>query len=224
VAVLGVEFLLLFFVGPTIFTLTRHRLPAIPALWGVTAYCLLVLLRDPNFRGPALWDASGLVAHAPAILSLFALVAVVGIVLVRRYDRKRFLQFPKSKPGLWASVMMLYPLLSVYPQGIVYRAFIFDRYRDLFGSGIGMVLASATAFAYVHIVFRNRLAIGLCFVAGILFAVRYLWTGSLLVSSFEHALYGCTIFTIGLGRWFFYASVQANRTSPPMKAVTKSAG
>lgn len=30
-------------------------------------------------------------------------------------------------------VMILYPVQSVYPQGIVYRTFVFGRYRDLFG-------------------------------------------------------------------------------------------
>jgi membrane protease YdiL (CAAX protease family) len=102
----------------------------------------------------------------------------------------------------------LYPILSVYPQGIVYRAFIFERYRELFGPSWAIVLASAVAFAYVHIVFRNPLAIGLTFLGGVLFAYRYLQTGSLFVSSFEHALYGCAIFTIGLGRSFYHGAVR----------------
>jgi membrane protease YdiL (CAAX protease family) len=69
-------------------------------------------------------------------------------------------------------------------------------------------LASAISFAYVHIVFRNPLALALTFLAGLLFGFRYLQTGSLLVSSFEHALYGCAIFTIGLGRSFYYAAAR----------------
>lgn len=104
--------------------------------------------------------------------------------------------------------MVLYPVLSVYPQGIVYRAFLFGRYRELFGHAWAMVLVSAIAFAYVHVVFRNPLAPSLSFLGGLLFATRYEQTGSLFISSFEHALYGCAIFTIGLGRWFYHAAVQ----------------
>jgi uncharacterized protein len=56
----------------------------------------------------------------------------------------------------------------------------------------------------MHIVFRNPVAVILTLAGGILFARRQLQTGSLVVSSFEHAIYGCFVFTIGLGQ-FFYA-------------------
>jgi membrane protease YdiL (CAAX protease family) len=50
----------------------------------------------------------------------------------------------------------------------------------------------------------------LTFVAGLLFAWRYQTTGSLLVTCIEHALYGCFIFTVGLGGLFYHG---AGRTS-----------
>jgi membrane protease YdiL (CAAX protease family) len=208
VAALAIEFLLLFFAGPTLFAFTRHRIPAIPALWALLAYCLFILLHDPYFDRQRLWDTRSLRQYAPVILTLFALVTVIGAMLFRRFAPALFLNFPRSNPLLWGLVMVLYPVLSVYPQGVIYRAFLFERYRPLFGSGWAMVLASAMAFAYVHIVFRNPLAVGLTFLAGLLFALRYVQTGSLFVSSFEHALYGCAIFTIGLGRSFFYAAAR----------------
>jgi uncharacterized protein len=206
VTVRGIEFLLLFFVDPTLFAYTRHRIPAIPALWAVMAYCLFIMLRDPRFGRERLWDTSGLRYYTLPILSLFAFVVAIGIPLVLRYAPGTFLDFPRSNPLLWSLVMVLYPVLSVYPQGIIYRAFVFSRYRDLFGPAWVIVLVSATAFAYVHIVFRNPLALVLAFLAGLLFAGRYLQTGSLLVSSFEHALYGCAIFTIGLRHWFYHGA------------------
>ncbi len=207
VAVLAIEFLLLFIALPTLFAYTRHRIPAIPALWALLAYCLFVLQRDPGFDRRQMWDTAGLRQNAPAILILFAVVTVIGIALVLRYAPEAFLDFPRSNPRFWSLIMVLYPVLSVYPQGIVYRTFVFDRYRHLFGANWAIVLASAIAFAYVHIVFRNPLALGLAFIGGLLFAFRYWQTGSLFVSSFEHALYGCAIFTIGLGRWFCYGAI-----------------
>jgi uncharacterized protein len=207
VGLLAIEFLLLFFAGPTLFAYGRHRFPAIPALWVVTAYCLFILLHDPKFDRRRLWDAVRLHQQAPVMLGLFAVVAAAGVALVLRYAPETFLSLPRTNPTLWGVLMVLYPLLSVYPQGIIYRAFVFDRYSRLFGGGWGMVVVSAIAFAYVHIVFRNPLAVVLTFLGGMLFAFRYWQTGSVFVSSFEHALYGCAIFTIGLGRWFFHGAV-----------------
>jgi membrane protease YdiL (CAAX protease family) len=214
VASRAIEFLILFFAGPTLFAYTRHRIPAIPALWVLAAGCLFFLLRDPRFDQSRLWNISPLRQSAAGILGLFAFAAAIGIVLVVRYmPPGSFLKFPRSKPRLWGQVMVLYPVLSVYPQGIVYRAFIFERYGDFFGPRWAIVLASAAAFAYVHVIFRNRIALVLTSLGGILFALRYLQTGSVLVSSCEHALYGCAIFTIGVGRSFYHRAVQQRFTS-----------
>ena len=103
--------------------------------------------------------------------------------------------------------MVLYPVLSVYPQGLLYRAFFFDRYADLFPGKWTMILASAAAFAFMHIVFRNWPAVALTFAGGLLFAVRYAETGSLTTSCFEHALYGCWLFTVGLGQYFYHGTI-----------------
>jgi uncharacterized protein len=204
VAQLVIEFILLFFAGPALFVLARPRISPIPVLWAVMAYCLVTMLRNPRFDRTRLWDTSGLRLHAPAILLLFVVTTAIGVALVLRYAPGTFLNLPRSNPRLWGLIMVLYPLSSVYPQGIIYRMFLFDRYRVLFGGGWGIVLASAAAFAFVHIVFRNFLAVALTLPAGLLFAVRYWQTESLMASSFEHALYGCAIFTIGLGRWFYH--------------------
>ncbi|MDJ0818534.1 MAG: hypothetical protein QNJ58_20170 [Desulfobacterales bacterium] len=42
---------------------------------------------------------------------------------------------------------------------------------------------------------------------GVLFAKTYEETGSLIISGIEHALYGGFIFTIGLGKHFYYGAV-----------------
>jgi uncharacterized protein len=211
-ALLTIEFLFLFFIGPAVFAYTRHRIPAIPTLWAVTAYCLFILLYDPQFDrrrlGWRMEDAAALRQFAPQILCLWAFVLAIGIVLILRFAPADFMNLPRSKPLFWGLIMVLYPTLSVYPQGIVYRVFMFERYRPLFGAGWGIVVASAAAFVFVHIVFRNPLALILTFLGGVLFGLRYWQTESLVVSSFEHALYGCAIFTIGVGRSFYHAEMR----------------
>lgn len=103
-------------------------------------------------------------------------------------------------------VLVLYPILSVYPQGIVYRMFLMERYRPLFPEAWLMILVSAVAFGFMHIVFRNPFAVVITFAGGLLFAWRYERTGSLLVSSVDHAIYGCLMFTVGLGQYFLYTN------------------
>lgn len=69
--------------------------------------------------------------------------------------------------------MIAYPVLSVYPQGLLYRAFFFERYAPLFPGRWTMILASAAAFAFLHVIFRNPLAVEFAFGGGILFAFRH---------------------------------------------------
>jgi membrane protease YdiL (CAAX protease family) len=206
----AVEFLLLFVIGPALFAFTRHRIPAIPALWVLTAWCLLILLRDPSFDRVTLWNPAPFARYAPSILILFLVFAAIGAAMVLRFGAPgTFLNLPRTQPRIWALLVLLYPVLSVYPQGIVYRAFLFNRYRDLFPSTEATVLASAFAFAWVHIIFRNKLAVIMTSLGGILFALRFVQTRSLFVTGFEHSLYGLFLFTVGVGRSFHHGSVRS---------------
>ncbi len=81
------------------------------------------------------------------------------------------------------------------------------RYASLFPSQLVLIVVSAAAFAFMHIIFRNPLAVTLTFAGGLLFAWRYKVTGSLFTSSLEHALYGCWLFTIGLGQYFYHGRI-----------------
>jgi hypothetical protein len=196
-----VEFLVLFAVLPTLVYLSRFRLPPLPMLWVLTAYCLWMLSRHGNLDAVRL-NPAGLLRQLPSILPLFLLFALILTGLIHRYVPDDLFGFVRSHPKLWALLMVGYPLLSVYPQGIIYRAFFFERYRTVFPSLWLMIFMSAAAFAYVHIVFRNWFAVVLTIPGGVIFAIRYAHTGSLFISCFEHALYGCWLFTVGMGKWF----------------------
>ena len=208
-----IEILAPFAVLPTVFYLGRFRVHALPVLWMLMGYCLWALWRDGELRLAGMVPF-GLAGRLPSILAPFLVFAVVVAGLVGRYSRGELFGLVRKHPGLWTAVMVAYPALSVYPQGVIFRAFFFERYRALFPDLWLMVLMSALAFAYMHIVFRNWIAMALTGLGGLLFAARYAETGSLFVSCFEHALYGCWLFTVGLGRWFFYRAQwksQANR-------------
>lgn len=102
----------------------------------------------------------------------------------------KLFSFVKRAPAFWAVVMVLYPLLSVYPQELIFRAYFFQRYGALFGAGWTMVAASALAFGFVHIALGNWISVALSAVGGFLFALTYQQSGSLLLASIEHAILG----------------------------------
>jgi len=197
------EFVLLFVLLPLGFRFKPFPFPIIPALWVLTAYCLFLLLRDPSFDRTLLWNSAALHTRWLRIFLLFLVLA--GLIAAGIYSLHPDWLFVlvRNTPWFWLLVMVLYPVLSVYPQGIVFRAFFFQRYRQLFGSPTAIVIASALAFAFAHIVFRNWIAVGFTLIGGIIFARRYGQSRSLLTSSFEHALYGCWMFTVGLGDFFY---------------------
>ena len=197
------ELLVLFVLLPLAFRFKPFSFPPIPALWLLTAYCLYRLLHDASFDRRHLWNPAALRGSAAQILIAFALVALMVAAGVYFLAPQRLFNFVRRAPAFWAIVMCLYPALSVYPQGIIYRAFFFERYRSLFPNSLALIVASAVAFSFAHIIFRNPIAISFTLVGGLLFAWRYAATGSLFTSSFEHALYGCWMFTIGLGEYFY---------------------
>ena len=140
---------------------------------------------------------------APAQGTLLAELILLFVAFPLAFRFKPF-PFPPI-PALW--------LLAGYGLYRLLREPAFDRTRlwnrqAFLGRAPGillifLVVASAVAFSFAHIIFRNPIAIIFTLVGGLLFAWRYAETGSLFTSSFEHALYGCWMFTIGLGEYFY---------------------
>jgi membrane protease YdiL (CAAX protease family) len=200
--------LVLLFVGlPLAYRFSPLRIPVLPLLWAVTLYAWILLLRDPQFNRARLWKGGAIPAQLWSILAIFAAAAALIWLGVHRFAPQLEWSFVRQHPAFWAIVMIAYPVLSVYPQGLVYRAFFFQRYAALFPGKWTMIVASAAAFALMHIIFRNWIAVALTFAGGMLFARRYANTGSLAASSFEHALYGCWLFSVGLGQYFYHGTI-----------------
>lgn len=203
------EFVVLFVLLPLGYRFSPLRIPVLPLLWLATVYAWWKLHRDPRFDSSRLWNIAPLSAHLVSILLIFVVAALLLWFGVHRLAPELEWNFVRRQPAFWALVMVLYPVLSVYPQGLLYRAFFFQRYSSLFSGRWTMILASAAAFAFMHLIFRNWIAVGLTFLGGILFAFRYDQTGSLAVSSLEHAFYGCWLFTVGLGQYFYHGTIPA---------------
>lgn len=196
----------------------RYLLPMLVA-WATVS--IWFLCRDEDFDRTRLWNFSGYVARRRVVMRLFALgvpvLFVVLLAILHAKDRGWFevpeqidwFALPREKPVLYLFVMVAYPLLSVYPQEIAYRALFYHRYAPAFGSGWTALVVNACFFGWGHIIFQNSVAVLLTLAGGAIFSLTYVKSRSLLASSVEHSLYGCALFTIGLGWYFIGGSVTA---------------
>lgn len=205
---LAVECVLLFVGIPLlIFYRALPNLP-IPYLLVAALAAVLVLRRDPSFNSSQLLSTHGVLPHLPRLLLRDCVCLVVLGLAVRHFAPDLLFALVKRSPGFWAVIMVFYPLVSVYPQEVVYRAFFFHRYQPLFGSGWTMIAASALAFGFAHIILGNWLAVALSCVGGLLFAFTYHTSNSLLLTCIDHAIFGNFLFTIGLGRFFYHGAAR----------------
>lgn len=203
---LVLEFSAIFVLIPSL--IYYRVLPNLPIPYLILAglFTFLFLRHDPTFNQAELFSWGHV---RPLLLPLLIRDAIFLVLLgaaVRLFAPELLFSLMKRSPLFWALIMLLYPLLSVYPQELLYRAFFFHRYQPLFGSGWAMLVASAFAFGFAHIILGNWISVALCLIGGLLFAFTYHQSGSLLLTCLDHALFGNFIFTIGLGQFFYHGS------------------
>jgi membrane protease YdiL (CAAX protease family) len=200
---LALECAALFLGVPAVVGARWVPVPVIPLLLVMTAGCWLALQWHHKIDLRSLLRPKVPAHEWQRILATYAIALPCLLVLLWIIQPAAMFFFMCQHTVIWLLIMIGYPVLSVFPQELIYRAFLFERYRPLFGNGNAMILASATVFGFGHVVFHNWISVALTFVGGFLFAKTYQRTKSLLVVSVEHALYGCAIFTIGYGQFFF---------------------
>ncbi len=186
----------------------RLRWPIILVLVIMSFLLFLRLRSDSSFdRGQLARFHVPWTAWRRMFLEWLLVLPLLG-ALVWCLNPRELFRFPREQPVFWAVVMVAYPILSVWPQEIIYRAYFLHRYRPILGNTWLLLLASSVAFAFAHIVFANSIAIILTFVAGWLFATTYMRTRSLPLVAVQHSLYGCAVFTIGLGHYFYHGTAR----------------
>jgi hypothetical protein len=202
----SIEFLVLFVALPVAIAMMRRVISPIPVLIGVSVVALIALYRDPTFDRSLLWNVSSLTTHFPRIVILWAVVSFAVGLAVFLIQPDYLFAFPRDNLRVWILVMLLYPIFSVIPQSIIYRAFFCHRYSVLFGQGVLLIVMAAFAFGLAHLVFRHWLPVAITLAGGALLVWRYRSSGSMLTSALEHAMYGDMLFTLGLGMFFYHGS------------------
>ena len=197
-----VEFGLLFFLVPYYYAFHHESSPLVFLLL-LGLFGLFYLYKSRSFRNEFFLNKQGWMRDLPRILLIFALMAVLLFAFTFFVYPECLFYCPTHHFTIWLSLMVMYPLLSVYPQELIYRAFLFHRYGQHLPQQKHVIHLSAITFSFGHIIYFHPLSIILTFFGGYLFAWTYARTRSLLAVSFEHALYGCLLYTIGLGRFFY---------------------
>lgn len=198
------EFFLVFLAMPLALAVLKPGNALYSILWITSILSLFWLIRHGyNFKKDWNWQAitrlvmrSIFIKYIPLAiaLTLFAYFAIP----------EHWFRFPLTRPGMWAMVMVLYPILSVIPQEVLYRSFFFRRYATLFTTERSMLIASALCFGWMHVFLHNWVAVVFSAAGGLIFTRTYQKTNSLAATCIEHALYGCTIFTLGMGYYFYH--------------------
>jgi membrane protease YdiL (CAAX protease family) len=204
---LALEYFGIFFAVAGAFAIAKVPGGPIPVLLVLAVASIFYLRHQPDFARGDLWRPGPLRAALPSMAAMWSLAAVVGVVAIWFYSKPMLFDLPRHETLLWLAVIVGYPVFSVYPQELVFRAFLLHRYAPLFRTPTQAAAASAAAFGFAHILFGNVLAVVLTLVGGWLFARRYQRTRSLLTTCVEHAGYGLIIFSIGLGHYFYHAAV-----------------
>lgn len=199
------EFFIIFFLIPVSFAVSYPVwIKMIIGLLGFI-YVIFVLLRieknafkmAPNLKWNLFWKRT---------LIQLLIITVLTIVYMWLVDRDNLFVVILNKPLLWLMILFIYSFFSVYPQELIYRTFFFQRYRSLFKNEMFFILLNAIAFSLAHIFFRKGLVMIITFIGGILFALTYKKTKSTLLVSIEHAIYGCWLFTVGMGEMLGFPS------------------
>lgn len=202
----ALEFALLFIGLPLLLAwqgeaMRRWLLPQILAM---AAIMLAILWRDPSFDRSQLRAFPRQWQHCLTRIALLLLLggAAVLALALNLPDVQPF-SFPKQHTRLWLLVLLLYPLLSALGQELIFRVFLFHRYRSLFPKPQLMMAVSAAVFALAHLQLGNALAPLLTVAGGLLFAYTFARTRSLPLVALEHGLWGDWLFTLGLGAYFY---------------------
>ena len=198
----AVEALLLFVALPLVVRARLLPLPRLVILAAAAGYAVAVLARDPFFDLRSLWGGP-LRRGLTGVLARAALAAVLISGLTLWLAPDRLLALPRQQPGTWLLGLVLYPLLSAWPQEVLYRAFFFRRYAVLFAEPWALVAASGVAFALLHLVYPNLVAPLLSLPAGLVLAWRFGRGAGMGPVWLEHSLYGLLLFTLGLGAFFY---------------------
>lgn len=200
-----IKSIMLWLGAPLLILAFKLRLLMFAVLWLGAAGLIFTHYRQ-GWRWKSEWNMAGFKAGWRPVLFRFVGLAAIIAWLMACFQPENLFSLVRGQPALWILIMVIYPVLSVLPQELVYRSYLYHEYKDIWDKRPGLFpWASAAAFGWMHIIFLNPVAVVMTIIGGYLFGQTYWRYRSLALVCFEHALYGCFVFTIGLGSYFYSA-------------------
>ena len=193
-----VELVLLFVALPFTFLLPVSVIYI--SLLVVTAliYVTVVIVKNKLVNKKSLFQWSEK-SYWKYVLLRFAILALISVMLIYLFMPEKLFLVVKKNFLFWLMLSAFYSVFSVYPQEFLYRSFFFARYKPLVKNKYLFIGINAVVFSLAHVGFKNFFVLLITFLGGIVFALTFYRTKSLLFTSVEHAIYGVWIFTVGAG-------------------------
>jgi hypothetical protein len=200
-----IEFLVIFVGMPIVLYVVQPDQLLLPLLWFFAFLAQRMLRHHYQISLSQEWNLAALNREELARIMLrFVPFAVALTAFTWFMKPEQLFIIPQSNIQLWFAILIFYPLLSVFPQELIYRSYFFKRYLIWPVGSMQRVVLNAFAFGWLHIVLHNWVAVVFSAIGSLLFTQTYQRTKSLAAVCFEHSLYGCYIFTVGLGYYFYH--------------------
>ncbi len=202
------ELIIIAMIIPSIILIYRLANYVIPILWIISIYALIIFNKyhkKEKFLEILNFNAFTKNNVEKIMVRWFFLTIVIYLITFYFYDDKLF-SIQKQNPYFLLVILLVYPIFSALPQEFIFTTYFFNRYESIVPSKYQIIM-SAVIFTYAHVLFINFIAPFLSIFGGMIFASTYKETKSLSLVTFEHALYGNSLFFMGLGYYFWGGSV-----------------
>jgi membrane protease YdiL (CAAX protease family) len=193
------EFVLVYLLIPLLLFFKMIVFSKMNILFLLAIISLLLLCCDRNFDKKVFLRFHCTKNQLLTIFWRFGLSSAGILLLILIFSPNSFSLVPLNKPLPWIASSISYLSMSVIPQELLYRAYLFHRYRLLFKGKLLPIVISTLSFSFAHIVYENYFALGLTLIGGYFFSVTYQKSRSLIITVVEHFMYGMLIFSSGVG-------------------------
>jgi membrane protease YdiL (CAAX protease family) len=195
--------ILLFFGIPLLIYLDRDFIHPSMIILPVLLFIFIVMRRTTDFTWKELfrWQVPSRMLWRHGWIVLVTLAVMLGYVLM--FEREQLFNLPRIRPWIFVALCFFYPVFSAFGQEIIYRTFLFRRFRLLFVKDWVFTAISGITFSFMHIVYYDPVSMLLTLIGGLYFAQVYLWTRSVLFTSVLHGCMGIIVFGVGLGQYFW---------------------
>jgi uncharacterized protein len=201
------EIIILYIFLPLLFLFYDFHFPVMLILFPLGIGIYFFLRHDKTFDKNLFSNWQDGKKQLKPVLILFIISALVMLVIILIINPSHLFYLIREKPLFLLVISIFYPVFSVIPQALAYRALFFHRYAHLFPGKWFQIIVSALLFSFGHILYKNYLVLILTFVAGIIYSYHYIKSKSLIFSILEHSAYGIWLFASGLGMFFISSKV-----------------